>query len=136
MHNIMASLKRASKVAKSVVKKRKPAKKGKVATKAKKVAVKKSRTPKKSRATHPKLKQADTELCFWVNNGPIIANLLDLYETLDNMSDEQFSYHTLSRGNDFAIWIEEVICEPVLAKKIARTKSKDAMRKAIRTHLK
>jgi hypothetical protein len=95
---------------------------------------KRSATNSKTRVS--KIKQAPAENCFWINNGPVIGNLLDLYDALGKIDDAQFKYHTARSGNDFAIWISEVICEPGLSKKVSKIKSREAMRKVIRTHLK
>jgi hypothetical protein len=84
----------------------------------------------------PKFMQANPECSFWINNGPVLSNLLDLYEALSEMNDEMWKYHTIRAGNDFAVWIEDVLCEPILARKIKKLKSRDGMRKAIRAHLK
>jgi choline kinase len=100
----------------------------------KKISVKKSVARKSPRER--KLKQAPAECCFWINNGPIVGNLLDLYEALAYMSDEQFTYHTERTGNDFTIWISDIIGEPTLAKKVSRAKTREQMRTAIRSHLK
>lgn len=44
--------------------------------------------------------------CFWVYNGPIVCNILELHKALiEDISDEQFFHHVTTEKNDFANWI-------------------------------
>jgi hypothetical protein len=64
---------------------------------------------------------ADAERCFWTTDGKIIANLVELRDTLTTMTDEVFRHHVTKEKNDFATWIEHVLGDIELA---------DAMKKA------
>jgi len=46
---------------------------------------------------------------FWVHDGPVAMNLKELRSAIEDMSDEQFEYHTARNGNDFARWIRDVL---------------------------
>lgn len=76
------------------------------------------------------------ELCFWVNNGPILKDLFELRDALQNMSPEIFSHHVNKDKNDFSIWVGEVMQDAELAKKMLRNKSSASMFKTVDSHLK
>ncbi|MDR3559452.1 MAG: hypothetical protein P4L62_01325 [Candidatus Pacebacteria bacterium] len=79
--------------------------------------------------------EATDDMCFWVNNGPVLKNLHDLANALETMSDEQYDYHTLRDGNDFARWTEGVLGDKDLAKKIARAKNCSAAAAVLQKYL-
>lgn len=79
----------------------------------------------------PCIFQASEDKAFWVNNGPIISTLDGLRDALRAMSDEQFEYHTKRAGNDFARWVDEVLCHGACAEKLARVKTRTGAVKAI-----
>jgi len=81
------------------------------------------------------LTQAHGAQCFWVNNGPIIRDLEELKRAVDEMSDEKFDYHTKREGNDFAEWVEKILGEKSLAKKLERTRTRKGFVKAIGNYL-
>lgn len=81
------------------------------------------------------IREAQGTKCFWVNNGPIIKNLPELIEALEKMSVEKFNYHNKRNGNDFAVWVEWVLGEKDLAKKLARLKSRRGCIKAIKKYI-
>ncbi len=65
---------------------------------------------------------------FWVNNGPIIHSVNGLIKALKNeITDEQFDYHTKRDGNDFANWIKDCLCDSGCASRLKRVRSKDGM---------
>lgn len=71
------------------------------------------------------------ESVFWLNGGEALKNLIELRDALENMSEEQFDFHTKRDGNDFANWIDGVIGHENLAKEIKKAKTKDASLKVI-----
>ena len=77
------------------------------------------------------LTQAQGPRCFWVNQGPIVSDLIELKQALSEMSAETFEYHTKRDGNDFAVWADAVLGEAALAKKLAKLKTRKAQIKAI-----
>ncbi len=77
------------------------------------------------------------EQCFWVNNGPILADLNELQSALSSgsITDEQWRHHTAGGRNDFSNWIRYVFCNEALAKKVASAKTKSGAALAIRSSI-
>lgn len=67
---------------------------------------------------------ARDEQCFWVNFGPVVKNLAELKTAVEEMSDEQFAYHTKRDGNDFARWVEDIFNQAKLAAKLTLAKDR------------
>ncbi len=89
--------------------------------------------PKKAKKT---LTVAAPEQCFWTCNGAILKDLKELKDTLKRMDKNTFVYHVNKEKNDFSKWVEEVLGDAELAKKIAKDKILTAMLKDVETHLK
>lgn len=83
-----------------------------------------------------RLINAENELCFWINNGPILKNLNDLKNALLKMSEGSFKYHVNKEKNDFANWVKNVLKDSVLADKLAKTKTLKSAAKAVEDRLK
>ena len=79
---------------------------------------------------------AENELCFWVNNGPILKNLKDLEKALKEISEKTFKCHVNKEKNDFANWVKNVLGDKILANKLARIKTVKTMIKAVEEGLK
>jgi len=79
---------------------------------------------------------AENELCFWVNNGPILRNLKDLKNALKKISEETFKYHVNKEKNDFANWVKNVLGDKILANKLAKIKTVKTTTKTIEEGLK
>lgn len=79
---------------------------------------------------------AKDELCFWINNGPILKNLEDLKNALKKISEETFKYHVSKEKNDFANWVKNVLGDKVLANKLARIRTIKTMIKTVEERLK
>ena len=73
------------------------------------------------------LAQIGGERCFWVNNGPVLSNLDELYKALSEMKKETFTHHVNAEKNDFAAWVKEVSGDQKLAEDLLRVKSKKGM---------
>lgn len=99
----------------------------------KRTTKRRTRGKAKKKVVKKKLVTASPECCFWTYGGPVINNLRNLLEALEkDISDEQYKYH-ISRGeNDFAIWIEEVLCDTECARALEKIK----MRKTAITKVK
>ena len=77
-------------------------------------------------------KELDPHEYFWVNNGPAIADLHSLANTLSEISDEQFAYHAFEReDNDFARWVQDVFEEDALAQRLRRSRSRAGARRVV-----
>lgn len=142
----------AQKTKKKVALKKKVAKKGvvkktgtkkKVSSKntlRKKVASKSKSATKKKAVAKKKRKQlvhAGEDVSFWVYEGPVLRNLLELYDALEAISDEQFYHHVRSEAdNDFANWVEEVLCDGDCAGSLKTAHDREGARDVVQTRLK
>lgn len=74
---------------------------------------------------------ASGEQCFWVNNGPVLADIRDLFHALDEMTDAQFKHHISGGKNDFALWVRDVLCHGACAERLEGAKTRAAAQKAL-----
>ncbi len=81
-------------------------------------------TPKKVSAAKAKkpLVHANHEEAFWVNDGQILANLVELKDALARMDESIFTHHVSKEKNDFADWIEHVLEDGELASEVRKSK--------------
>lgn len=121
----------SKKTAPKVVLKKTPIK---VATKKKVVATKKV-TPKKT-ITAKSLVYASNDNSFWVNDGQVLNSLVALQEALNNMQNEVFAYHVQKDRNDFADWVNFVLCDGKCSSDLRKTKTKDDASVVVSKHLK
>ena len=119
------------KAAKKVVKKAAPKKPA-----VKKVVANNAKTRKKT--TGPKMKVPVAKVIspdeyFWINYGPVVSDLQELAQALNDISDDQYYHHTRREEgvNDFARWIDEVFGDASLASRVARAKSRSGARRVI-----
>lgn len=111
----------AKKTAKKKVSKKKVAKKAATKKAApKKAAKKKAASKKKKKAAAPKrtLKKARGEDCFFLADGTVISDLMELADALDSMAHEVFYHHVNEANNDFANWVRAVMKDDELADQI------------------
>lgn len=73
---------------------------------------------------------------FWVNNGPILKNLIDLKNAFERMTHQQYIYHANDKKNDFARWVDEVLRDKKCAIEIAFAKTTHAAKKVVEKYLK
>lgn len=78
---------------------------------------------------------AEGSACFWVNSGTVLKNLAELRDSLMDMPAESFAHHVSAHKNDFAKWVEEVLQDADLAKKLLKFKTQASMAKAVDTYL-
>lgn len=69
---------------------------------------------------------AQNDQCFWVHDGTILSNVLELRDTLSKIAEEIFYHHVHDDRNDFADWVEYVLNDKELAKGLRKAKSTDA----------
>jgi len=81
------------------------------------------------------LKDANSDHYFFVNDGTVLKNVLDLSKQLDKMSDEVFRYHVNDMKNDFASWIKEIFKEEKLAEELLKTTEKDKTQIVLLKHI-
>jgi hypothetical protein len=79
----------------------------------------------------------DSESYFYVCNGAVLKDLEDLLRELNNMDDGSFYFHVNSEKNDFYNWVNFVLQDSVLAKKMQKVKDRkkmiDVIEKRLRT---
>lgn len=123
-------------VAAKKVAKKAPAKKGvkKVAKKntAKKVTKK---TTTKAQTKKP-LVFAPNDKSFWVTNGAVLNSLLALRNALDEMEKEVYSYHVSKEHNDFANWVDVVLCDTQCAAELKKAHTPVKARSVVTRRLK
>ena len=84
-----------------------------------------------------RLVEAPTGKAFWVNFGPIVNNLRGLRDALARgITDQQFAHHVSGSRNDFAAWVEDVLCDAPCATALRRAKTREAAVRAVETSLK
>ena len=81
------------------------------------------------------LRDVAPEQCFWVNNGPILKNLDELANALQEISDDTYSHHVDSEKNDFSNWINDVIGDKKLANDLLSSKNKESVLKKVRNRV-
>lgn len=92
-------------------------------------AVTKVKTVQKAKTTAKTKKpqsiiDASPECAFWMNNGPVVRNLVELKDALTSISDELYDYHTKRDGNNFSKWIDEVLKNAECAKRLLGAKTR------------
>lgn len=99
------------------------------------MVVKKATTksaPKKSASKAKKqMTVVSGNMCFWVNNGPILSSIKDLHGALQKMSDVQYSHHVSKTKNDFASWVKTVLHETDCAAGLLKAKNKSEAVKCV-----
>ena len=76
------------------------------------------------------------ETCFWVNNGPLLCSMKDLFDALRTMSEWQFAYHTGMGRNDFSAWVLNVLGDKKCASDLLKAKDMKAALSVVEKHLK
>lgn len=70
----------------------------------------------------PVLVCVDGEHCFWTHGGAVLSTLRDLRNELNSMTDEEYQYHANVDKNDFADWVENILCDDACAKGLRRAR--------------
>lgn len=94
------------------------------------------KTPAKKADTKKTLVYADNDHSFWVKNGQVLNSLIALQEALTSMESAVFSHHVGSKKNDFADWVDSVLCDEICAADLRKTKTPTSARTAVVKHLK
>ena len=102
-------------------------------------ATKKETTRTKTASKKPvdkcELVQASNEQCFWVTDGRVLGNLIELRDALESMSDDIYAYHVTKERNDFADWIEYVLQDSELAGSVRKSKKAKSAHGVVVTRL-
>jgi len=87
--------------------------------------VKKAKPQAKERRQLEKLLvKVPAEYVFYCHDGSVFADLRELAEGLQAMSDETFAYHSNLEKQDFSNWIRDVIGDEELANDLAKAVSR------------
>lgn len=73
---------------------------------------------------------------FWVNNGPVIKNIMELATAANSMTTAQFVHHVNSAKNDFTKWVSEVVRDTELAQQLKQVKTKKDLTSTVTNRLK
>ena len=93
-----------------------------------------TKAPTKKSSVSQKKKElvhALPEQAFWVVNGQILTNLIELRDALSIMSDDVFMHHVTKDRNDFADWIETVLQDAEIAHALRKSKKSNTSRDVI-----
>lgn len=88
-----------------------------------------------SKAFVSPLRDVEGDKCFWANNGAVIKNLYELYNSLETMDEATFSHHVNELRNDFYNWVNDVIKDRKLADKLAGIKTKAEAAKSVKERI-
>ncbi|MFH1915820.1 MAG: hypothetical protein ABIJ21_01015 [Nanoarchaeota archaeon] len=92
--------------------------------------------PKKLEAKLGKFALVEEEKFFLLKNGRKLKSLLDLWRSLEKMSDEVFLHHVTPYKNDFSAWIYHVFNEVELGRLLANEKNKKQTKIIIKEYFK
>ena len=81
------------------------------------------------------LSNTSPEKAFWVNNGPILKNIIELAMAAKKLTPQQFAHHVSNAKNDFAKWAEDVIRDSELAKKLRHAKTREELADVVTNRL-
>lgn len=90
----------------------------------------------KKKAEKKSLTNAQPQKAFWVHNGPVLKNLVELADALQTMDEVIFTHHVTKEKNDFADWVETVLKDVECATAIRRSKKPSSARTIVVRHLK
>lgn len=79
---------------------------------------------------------ASNDNSFWVNDGQVLNSLTALQEALNKMQNEVFAYHVRKDKNDFADWVDFVLCDGKCSSDLRKTKTKVDASVVVAKHLK
>lgn len=130
-----APKKTASKTTKKVAKKTAPKTTKKTASKATKTA--KKTTSKKSPAKKKTpLVISSSSTAFFATNGAVMHSMLELYEELAGMLEEEFAFHASSaENNHFSNWVREILKDEECAEQLAPADTRRKARSVLKKHL-
>jgi len=98
---------------------------------------KKQRAMKKSsNSKRVPLVRVEGGLRFWVHNGQVLGDLVELKDALAKMDKETFLHHVNAMKNDFAVWVKDVLDDAECARDIAKSKTAKTMVRHIEKALK
>lgn len=92
------------------------------------------KAPKKS--AEKQLVYANDGTSFWVTDGQILNSLVSLRDALSSMHKDVYKYHAEGDHNDFANWVEVVLCDGDCATDLRKAKTPTSAKTVVVRHLK
>lgn len=92
--------------------------------KTKKTTAKKTKPSRKKPSAAKMLVCAADQQCFWVTDGQILKDLVELKASLQSMTNEVFAHHVTHERNDFADWVESVLVDAECAAALRRSSTR------------
>lgn len=77
----------------------------------------------------------DPDKYFWLVSGKPIRSLLELFDKLKELTDEEFDHHLNEKKNDFHQWINDVFGEHKLAEMVKACTHRDEFRAKVNAYL-
>lgn len=90
----------------------------------------------RKRAEKKPLVFADNQTSFWVSNGQVLNSLIALRDALAEMEKDVYQYHASGEQNDFATWVDQVLCDDKCAQDLAKAKTPKSAKTVVVRHLK
>jgi len=69
--------------------------------------------------------------CFWVKDGPILKDLIELRDALNEMDHETFKHHVNEDRNDFADWVHLVLSDRSCANELRKVAKPSTARRVL-----
>jgi len=84
------------------------------------------------------LADCNPDSAFWMCNGTIVRNVYELANAIESMNKVDFVYHVNDdhQKNDFAKWIEAVLEDPELARRLQKIRNQKKYVQTIRNRIK
>jgi hypothetical protein len=82
------------------------------------------------------LSDAIGDKCFFFSDGPVLCNLEQLGDFLQNMAIETFSFHVTAANNDFSNWVRDVLGDNELADKLTEASNQEDAAKIVKERIK
>ena len=102
----------------------------------KKVAKKAVKKTSRAKKAAKDLVYSENDTSFWVSDGQILNSLMALRDALDAMHKDVYKYHATGDDNDFATWVEVVLCDGDCAKDLRKAKTQKGAKTVVVKHLK
>ncbi len=72
---------------------------------------------------------------FWLCDGRVLKNSVELADALETMNGDVYSYHVNNEKNDFFNWVRDVIADKKLAILLQKAKTKEIAAKEVRDRI-
>ncbi|MFN2224210.1 MAG: hypothetical protein ACK2UH_16765 [Candidatus Promineifilaceae bacterium] len=68
---------------------------------------------------------------FWFHMHSMARNLSEFAEGVQDITDEVYNYHNSGQKQDFAAWVQEVVGDSMLARKLLAVSNKEEAAKVV-----